>query len=168
MSNTNADALSRCPLMPAPNNGIAEAEIQVAAVPSSGDQPTRVIQELLKADHVRVRTEGLAAEQQRDKELVEILLYLENGELPPEAKQAHLIVLQSPLFSIVDGILFLVSPTKKNCSRRAVVPRHLRGQLMVESHRGPMGVHFSGNRLFHVLATHWWWDGMYGDVIKFV
>lgn len=49
-----------------------------------------------------------------------------------------------------------------------VVPEHLQGRIMQESHRGPMGAHFSGNRLFNTLARHRWWEGMYADTINYV
>ena len=38
---------------------------------------------------------------------------------------------------------------------------------MEESHSGPMGGHFSGNRLFNALSRHWWWEGMYSDVTHY-
>ena len=69
--------------------------------------------------------------------------------------------------SSVDGTLFLAG-TKRGCMRRVVVPYQLRKQQMDEAHRGPMGAHSAGNRLFHMLTTHWWWKGMHGDITKFV
>lgn len=39
---------------------------------------------------------------------------------------------------------------------------------MEGSHRGPLGGHFSGHRLFNTLARHWWWPGMYLDVRGYV
>ena len=47
------------------------------------------------------------------------------------------------------------------------VPKHLRCKLMEEYHRGPMGAHFSGNRLFAVLSSRWWWQGMHRDGVHF-
>ena len=38
---------------------------------------------------------------------------------------------------------------------------------MEESHRGPMGAHFSGNRLFNTLARHWWWEGMFSEAVQY-
>ena len=38
---------------------------------------------------------------------------------------------------------------------------------MEESHRGKMGGHFSGSRLYNVLARHWWWENMYSDVLQY-
>ena len=36
---------------------------------------------------------------------------------------------------------------------------------MEEHHSSPMSGHFSGEKLYTVLSRHWWWQGMYEDVI---
>ena len=36
---------------------------------------------------------------------------------------------------------------------------------MEESHSSPMAGHFSGPKLYQALVRHWWWPGMYRDVI---
>ena len=41
------------------------------------------------------------------------------------------------------------------------------GNKLEESHSGPLGGHFSGNRLYNALVRHWWWEGMYVDAQKF-
>ena len=50
---------------------------------------------------------------------------------------------------------------------RAVCQKHLCRKLMEEYHRGLMGAHFSGNRLFAVLSSRWWWQGMHHDAVHF-
>ena len=42
----------------------------------------------------------------------------------------------------------------------------MREQLIDDTHRGLTGGHFSGNRVFRTLSRHWWWDGIYGDVVQ--
>ena len=37
---------------------------------------------------------------------------------------------------------------------------------MKEVHGGPFSGHFSGNRLYNVLARVWWWEGMYKDAVS--
>lgn len=32
-------------------------------------------------------------------------------------------------------------------------------------HSSPMSGHFSGEKVYKALSHHWWWQGMYGDVI---
>ena len=38
---------------------------------------------------------------------------------------------------------------------------------MEEHHKGPMGSHFSGNKLFKTMSHHWWWPGMHKDLVQF-
>ena len=49
----------------------------------------------------------------------------------------------------------------------AVVPQQLRVQVMEQYHGGPLGGHNSGNKLYNVLGSQWYWDGMYTDAVKF-
>ena len=48
-----------------------------------------------------------------------------------------------------------------------VVPRQLQNRIMLEYHGGPLGGHYSGNRLYNVLITNWYWDRMYNDALEF-
>ena len=162
----NADALSRCPVAKAPAEGVAESELQVAAIQSQPTQPDMNIPALLASDPVVVQSESILSAQRRDTELLAIVKYLENKQLPSEAEHARRIVLQSPLFSVIDGILYFID-IRKGGHQRTVVPRHLRSQLMEEHHKGPMGSHFSGNKLFKTMSHHWWWPGMHKDLVQF-
>ena len=56
---------------------------------------------------------------------------------------------------------------RESSRRRCAVPEHLRQQIMTESHSSPMAGHFSGEKLYKSLVRHWWWPGMYKDVILF-
>ena len=162
-TNLNADALSQSPQAPAPEEGIAEAEIQVAAVRSSGNEDTD-IQTLLQSEPgCPLPVQCFAEEQRKDPKVLDYILFLEKGELPLDQQRARKVALQETLFTIVDQILYYVDPKQTN-RRRAVVPCQLQEKIMEESHRGPMGGHFSGDRLFKTLARHWWWKGMYADV----
>lgn len=57
--------------------------------------------------------------------------------------------------------------TKRKGQRRVVVPEHLWQQMMEENHRNHVGAYFSGSKLFNALSQHWWWEGMFADVIHF-
>ena len=48
------------------------------------------------------------------------------------------------------------------------IPVQMRKQLMEENHSGPMAGHFFADKLYKTMATHWWWQGMYTDVITIV
>ena len=42
----------------------------------------------------------------------------------------------------------------------------MRQELMEENHSGPLAGHFGGEKLYRALVRHWWWPGMYSDVIE--
>ena len=56
---------------------------------------------------------------------------------------------------------------RRGSSPCAVVPHHLRKQLMDEHHRGTCGSHFGGNKIFQTMSHHWWWPRMHGDIMQF-
>ena len=104
--NVVADALSRNPLPDVPAEGLAESEAQMAAISS---RPRATIQEVLQFDPVDVGSPlDLLEEQQKDPEVLEMIKYLEQGELPSNDKDARRIVMQSSVYCVTDNILFYV------------------------------------------------------------
>ena len=162
--NTKADALSRSPQCPAPVFREAETEIQVSAITGDTDH---TIDEMLQMepDTTLSNPHSFAREQRKDEKINQVILFLETEELPSDDKQARKIALQSSNFTIEDGVLYFLD-SKHNHRKRAVVPGHLRERVMKEVHSGPFSGHFSGNRLYNVLARVWWWEGMYKDAVS--
>jgi len=107
-----------------------------------------------------------ALSQQLDPELWKIFQFLTNDLLPDDNKDAKKVVAQSYSFALVDGVLYFID-VKHNHQKRCVVPKQFRTQLMEENHTGPMAGHFSGEKLYRALTRHWWWPGMYTDVVKY-
>ena len=99
---------------------------------------------------------SFAEEQRKDPRVFEVIHLLESGELPADEQRARKLALQENLYVVVDGVLYHLDP-KLTGSKRAVVPQHLREQVMEQSHRGPMAGYFSGHRLFNTLSRHWWY-----------
>ena len=153
-SNSNADALSRCPVSAALAEGVSEDKVQVAAIQSSSQQIDPTIAELFQALLASALATPIlfAVEQQRDQDSADLMRYLLDHKLPADPDKAQYLVLQSLLFLVEDEVLYFTGSKKDGC-KRVVVPQHLRKQLLEESHRGPMGAHFSGSRLFQTLAT---------------
>ena len=88
-TNLNADALSRSPQAPAPSEGIAEAEVQVAIV-RSPDAESTDIETLLKAEPASpLLVRSFAEEQRQDPKLLDYNHFLETGELPLDQQIAH-------------------------------------------------------------------------------
>ena len=162
-TNLPADALSRSPQGGAPDRGPGQDEIQVSSVTSD---VTSLLQ-AEPADSERQPTNNAYAQEQRqDETLREIILFLEHDQLPVDENRARKIALQSSQFVIVDDVLYF-SDTKKDNRRRVVVPKHLQDKILEENHRSHLGAHFSGQKLFSALSRHWWWEGMFADVVHF-
>ena len=89
-----------------------------------------------------------------------------NNVLLDNTSEAKKVAAQASSFAMVDGILYFID-VKHNHQKRFVVPKQLRTTLMKENHAGPMAGHFSGENLYRSLIRHWWWPGMYTDVVKY-
>lgn len=163
-ANANADALSRSPQAPAPDTGLAEDEIQVAAVGSEDSGMN--IDSLLQSNSASTPLISMEDEQRKDPDVMEVIKFLEDGVLPGDRDRARKLALQENLFVIIDRILYHLD-SKHDHRKQVVVPRHLQKRIMEETHRGPMSGHFSGQRLFNTLRARWWWKGMFGDAQQF-
>ena len=171
--NGSADTLSRDPHGEAPSEGVAEREVQVASVHSeaareqdTSKQVPGEITDLLATPQQLVRNEDFAAEQKKDPDVKEIIDFMEREDLPMDDRRARRIALQRSVFVMEKGILFYLDP-RQGHRKRAVVPGHLREQLLLEHHSSLMGGHFAVKKTYGALMRHWWWDGMYGDTQKF-
>ena len=160
--NVLADALSRNPTGSAPANGLAEEETQVAAVKSA---PTTIDSVLKMTPAVGCSKYDLVDEQSKDPDVKRMLDYLRTNVLPEDQKEARCIVAQGPSFCILNGVLYFIDRRRGN-TKRVVVPQSLRSLIMTENHSGPCAGHFAGNKLYNMLVRHWYWRGMYEDVMK--
>jgi len=106
-----------------------------------------------------------AAEQSHDPYIHQLIQCLNDGTLLNNERQAKLVATQSPLFTLIDGILYYVDPKQRGV-KRCVVPVHLQNQLMEEYHSSPMAGHFSAPKLHKSMTNSWWWQGMYSDAVK--
>ena len=97
---------------------------------------------------------------------MELITFLERGELPADDRRARRIVLQKPAFTMEHGMLIYID-AKQDHRRRVVVPDHLKQQILTEHHASLMGGHFTAKKTYGALVRHWWWDGMYSDTQEF-
>ena len=169
--NVNADILSRNPLDRAPDVFQSD-KVQIAAIQTTQPATDLDIRSLLGRHHSLTNsassapTNEFALSQQQDPELLKIIQLLTNDLLPDNKTDAKKVVTQAHSFAIVDGVLYFID-VKHNHQKRCVVPKQLRNQLMEENHMGPMAGHFAREKLYRALTRHWWWSGMYTDVVKY-
>ena len=115
--NANADALYRSPHGVPPPNPTVEG-MQVGRIDSI-DVPED-IRELLGVEPFSQTSSNtdFSAEQGKDIVLKAMMDHLRDGSLPGDDQAARKLVMQSPLFALVDGILYYVNP------KQEVVPNH--------------------------------------------
>ena len=139
-------------------------EVQVATVSSSKEEILQLLNQ--SAQQCSKQGDRLGVEQQKDKELRDIIQFLVDGSLPDDNQVGKKIAMQASSFAVIEGILYFVDP-KQNCRKRCTVPHHLRAQIMEENHSGMMAGYFSGEKLYKSLVTHWYWQGKYSDVMSY-
>ena len=164
--NALADALSRNPQGPPPEEGLAEGESQVAQIgasESTENQLSDLLQLVPPTPSDGNQTPTVISEQKRDPVLQAMIQYQKKGVLPGDPLLAKRIAAQATQFELVDGVLCFIDLKRRN-KKRVVVPSHLREKLIGEVHGGPMSGHFATTRIFTTLSRTWWWDGMYQDV----
>ena len=112
------------------------------------------------------RQSDYSMEQRRDPELRAMIEFLGENKLPYDSSQATKIAAHESQFTLADGVLYFIDHRHGN-QIRVVVPRQLREKLLQEVHRGTSSGHFSARKVYNALLRHWWWSGMYADVLAF-
>ena len=93
-----------------------------------------------------------------------MIYLLQDNTLPEDSTRAKQISAHESQFTLMDGILYYIDAHHNN-RKQVAVPSQLQEQLLRESHRDIYSGHFSGNRLYNMLLTHWWWSRMYVDAM---
>lgn len=137
-SNANAEVLSQNPVDSAITLAVQTAEAEVDSL-SEEKVDSAVLDEARKW-------------QREDAENKARLVYLEEGVLPRDDKQARKLALERPHFSVIDGCLFHESPHRPG-RRCLVVPKHLRPQLLHEAHGGHFAGYFQRNEFETILLV---------------
>ena len=155
-SNGNADALSRRaypssePLEP--SDVVPSVSLPVASI----DQPIPSIQ-------------GLHKLQRQDKDLSDIIQYLEVATLPAsDAKARSLLLSIDSYYLDENGILcHLWSPGKRRvhsiCSQ-VVIPASLCHEILVACHDDPTAGHLGVLKTYEKVRVRYFWHGMFKDI----
>lgn len=163
-SNSNADALSRCPVetdlvdTAVPTSRVLLAAIQPAqASAKDGDTPLDVptTTSFMVAPSIEER-------QHADPELAPIIEYHQTGTLP-EGEVARGLAVAWSQYEVIEGLLYHLEPDK---TLRVVLPKSDRKRVFDEAHAGPFGGHLRDAKVHGQLAKHYWWPRMRGDIIR--
>ena len=157
--NANADALSCQPYLDAPQQGIAESEVQVAAVRYGPPMPLTVEEllqqkQLLSPEPEAGQLDSYTVEQRNNPSLLLFIQYLMERKLPESSQEFCALAYKAVHFTVMDKILYPVDPRQPSL-QQVVVPTHLQKSVLEEYHGGRMAEHFSGPRLFKTVACIW-------------
>lgn len=147
--NKAADALSRAPVTTASKETTHGS--RVLCVASVEEEPllTRI-----------------GRHQREDRDLAQLILYLEKKQLSKEPEEVKKVVTQSHKgFYLLDGVLYYENSDTSG-RRRIVVPEQLKREVISENHEAVFAGHFSSKRMFNKLSHYYYWQGMRGDIQK--
>ena len=149
--NSNADALSRYPLLDTDPESLDSQPLAVVAatspswVPANGEEDT------------------LPTLQRKDAQLAAVVDYLEKGILPSDDKKARELVLSKSQYTIIEGVLYRIEGDK---TLRMIPPTSQRDKLFHQAHDGKFGAHLRDAKIHGELSRHYWWPGMRSDIIR--
>ena len=144
--NANADVLSRAPIKPT-----LTCPFGIIANLTSGDVQSREGED------------SLLQQQRADPTLKSMMDYLSDATLPNDEKEAKGIVLSSPQYTLLDGILYF---SDKSDRLLIVAPTILRRKLFEEAHNGCYGGHLRDGKVYDQLARQYWWPKMHSDILE--
>eukprot|EP00795_Rhopilema_esculentum_P005471 gene5471-biopygen457 len=153
VANGNADALSRRVYSASPS----------AHEVSSLDLPVAVV------NHPCPPPSTLHKLQRQDKDLADIIQYLETSELPSSDNKARALLLSIDSFYLDEhGILcHLWTPGKrraKSLCTQVVIPASLRHEILVSLHDDPTAGHLGSEKTYEKVRLRYYWPGMYKDI----
>ena len=161
--NSNADALSRCPLGPhlmdpssTPSLGVVIAAMRSARTSAKGrdtgpEEPSHTGEQ---------DSQSLEERQRADSDLAPIIQYLQTGVLPDGDRTRELALTRNQ-YELLEGVLYHVEPDK---TLRVILPRDDQKKVFEEAHAGPYGGHLRDAKVYGQLAKHYWWPKMRGDI----
>ena len=147
-SNVNADALSRNHSESDSSSEKQEALCREVSTSSSDDAKLDHLTDVME-EIAQQKLRDIKAQQRKDSELNDIILYLENDQLPKDAAVAKKVALESSQYEILDGILYHNTPTQPG-TWCIVVPEDLRTDLLTEAHSGKFSGHFAERRVYNL------------------
>ena len=148
-SNEAADALSRTP-------------VKIEATPDSVCLVMQVVSEYPE----ETLLQNICTQQFKDKELVNIINYLEKKILPTDVKEAqHIATIAKKGYFVLDGVLYYESNDVPG-RRRLVVPEQLRDKVVTENHDAIFSGHFSAKKMLNKLKQYFYWPGMSSLIYK--
>ena len=159
-SNSNADALSWCPV----ETDLVDTPVPTSRVLLAAMQPTQASAkdgDTLLDVHVPTTTSfteapSMEERQRADPELAPIIEYHQTRTLP-EGEVARGLAVAWSQYEVIKGLLYHLEPDK---TLRVVLPKSDWKRVFDEAHAGPFGGHLRDAKVHGQLAKHYWWPRM--------
>ena len=108
----------------------------------------------------------LQSKQKKDRDLADLIAYLDSKTLPGDPDQAKRVLSQARKgYYVIDSVLYYVGSDVPD-RRRLVVPSHLRKKVINEHHDSVFAGHFAAKRTAHRINQFFYWSGPKGQVYK--
>ena len=116
---------------------------------------------------------AIFAFQRKDPNIMEIIDYLENEQLPRNQNRARQILLTEDVYFLDEfNLLYHLDTTDKRGRKgrhaQLVIPPPLRHEVLVNAHDDLSGGHFGVYKTYEKLRDRFYWKGMYKDVEHWV
>ena len=105
--------------------------------------------------------DSLGERQRQDPQLMDIIAYLETGELPQDDRRARELILSRSQFELLEGSLYRINPDK---TLRVITPTTDQQKLFLEAHQGVCSGHLREAKIHSQLSQQYWWPGMRKDI----
>ena len=166
-TNVVADALSRAPI-----NIIATVKEQKQIQMDSEDELKRTEFDLISGD----KLELIKQMQTQDEELMPIILYLIDGSLPGDGKEAESLLHKTlNKYVLIEGVLYhlwqqsnSISHPRLQMVEQLVVPKSLRKEILYACHEDLFSGHGGIKKTYERLRNRFYWDNMYKDTVEHV
>jgi transposase InsO family protein len=167
-TNVVADALSRAPI-----NLIAtvnEEQKQKQMDSEDGSKITEV--DIISGD----KLELIKQMQTQDEELMPIILYLIDGSLPGDGKEAESLLHKTMnKYVLIDGVLYHLWQQSNSTTHprlqmmeQLVVPKSLRKEILYACHEDLFSGHGGIKKTYERVRNRFYWDNMYKDTVEHV
>jgi transposase InsO family protein len=167
-TNVVADALSRAPI----NLISTVIEEQKLMEKVSEDESKITEADMISGDKIEL----IKQMQTQDEELMPIILYLIDGSLPENGKQAESLVHKTMnKYVLIGGVLYhlwqqssSITHPRLQMVEQLVVPKNLQKEILYACHEDLFSGHGGIKKTYERLRNRFYWDNMYKDTVEHV
>jgi len=124
-------------------------------------------------EELEMSVEVVRREQKKEKAITSLLEYLDNGQLPPNDKEARQILLNADNFVVRNDILYHIWSPKRNAGisdsiLQLVIPVNLVNTVLASTHDSVLAAHLGYNKTLTKIRQRYYWANMNKDIDNWV